>query len=74
VPGDLSLVGFDDEGIANTLLDVPLTTVAQDGFAMGKRAAELLIGRIEGYDGPLRQEVLPVQLRVRASTAPPATS
>ena len=74
VPEDLSLVGFDDEGIANTLLDVPLTTVAQDGFAMGKRAAELLIERIEGHDGPLRQEVLPVQLRVRASTAPPVTS
>jgi len=74
VPEDLSLAGFDDEGIASTLLDVPLTTVAQDGFAMGKRAAELLIGRIEGHDGPLRREVLPVQLRVRASTAPPATS
>lgn len=74
VPEDLSLVGFDDEGIVNTLLDVPLTTVAQDGFAMGRRAAELLIERIEGYNGPLRQEVLPTQLRVRASTAPPATS
>jgi DNA-binding LacI/PurR family transcriptional regulator len=74
VPEDLSLVGFDDEGIVNTLLDVPLTTVAQDGFTMGRRAAELLIERIEGYDGPLRQEVLPTQLRVRASTAPPAIS
>jgi len=74
VPKDLSLAGFDDEGIANTLLDVGLTTVAQDGFAMGKRAAELLIERIEGHDGPCRHDVLPTQLRVRASTAPPATS
>ena len=74
VPEDLSLVGFDDEGIVTTLLDVPLTTVAQDGFAMGKRAAELLVERIEGHDGPSRQEVLPIELRVRASTAPPATS
>lgn len=74
VPEDLSLVGFDDEGIVNTLLDVPLTTVAQDGFSMGKRAAELLIQRMEGHDGPLRKEVLPVQLKVRASTAPPPTS
>jgi GntR family transcriptional regulator of arabinose operon len=72
VPEDLSLVGFDDEGIANTLLDVPLTTVAQDGFAMGKRAAELLIDRIEDRNGPLRREVLPTQLKIRASTAPPA--
>jgi len=74
VPEDLSLVGFDDEGIVTTLLDVPLTTVAQDGFAMGKRAAELLIERIEGYDGSARQEVLRTELRVRASTAPPAVS
>jgi DNA-binding LacI/PurR family transcriptional regulator len=51
-----------------------LTTVAQDGFGMGKRAAELLIQRMEGRDGPLRKEVLPVQLKVRASTSPPPTS
>lgn len=74
VPEDISLVGFDDEGIVNTLLEVPLTTVAQDGFTIGRRAAELLVERIEGHDGPLRKEVLPTQLRVRASTAPPATS
>ena len=74
VPQDLSLVGFDDEGIVNTLLDVPLTTVAQDAVAMGRRAAEFLIERIEGYDGPPRREVIPTQLRVRASAAPPATT
>ena len=72
VPDDLSLAGFDDESVVNTLLEAPLTTVAQDGFALGKRAAELLIERIAGYDGPPRREILPTQLRVRASTAPPA--
>jgi len=71
VPKDLSLVGFDDEGIVNTLLDVPLTTVAQDAVTLGRRAAELLIERIEGHDGPSRGEVVPTELRVRASTAPP---
>ena len=74
VPEDLSLVGFDDEGIVNTLLDVPLTTVAQDAITLGRRAAELLIGRIEGYDGPPRGEVVSTELRVRASTAPLGTS
>ena len=74
VPEDLSLVGFDDEGIVITLLDVPLTTVAQDAVALGRQAARLLIERIEGYDGPPRGEVVPTQLRVRASTAPPSTS
>ena len=71
VPDDLSLVGFDDLDVVSHL-EVPLTTMVQDTFTLGSRAAELLIERIEEYDGPPRQEVLPTQLRVRASTAPPA--
>lgn len=71
VPRDLSLVGFDDAHFV-ALLPIPLTTVAQDTRAMGWRAAELLIERIEGYQGPPRTELIPTQLRVRATTAPPA--
>lgn len=71
VPEDVSLVGFDDENLVNNLLDVQLTTVAQDGLAMGRRAAELLIERIEGHSGPPRQITLPTRLKVRASTARP---
>ncbi len=71
VPDDLSVVGFDDREIASHL-DVPLTTVAQDGFALGRRAAELLIDRISGYDGPQRQVVVPTQLKVRATAGPPS--
>jgi GntR family transcriptional regulator of arabinose operon len=73
IPEELSVVGFDDMDLV-AHLEVPLTTVAQDTFAIGKRAAELLIERIEGYNGPPRQETIPTQLKVRASTAPPATS
>jgi GntR family transcriptional regulator of arabinose operon len=72
VPEDLSVVGFDDISVVNALLDTPLTTVAQDPYTMGKRATELLIERIEGYSGSPRQEFLPTELRVRASTTPPA--
>jgi GntR family transcriptional regulator of arabinose operon len=72
VPEDLSLVGFDDNSIINALLDVPLTTVAQDAASIGRRAAELLIERVKGYKGSPRRELLPTELRVRASTAPPA--
>lgn len=72
VPEDLSLVGFDDNSVINALLDVPLTTVAQDVLTIGGRAAELLVDRIQGYDGSVREELLPTRLRVRASTAPPA--
>jgi GntR family transcriptional regulator of arabinose operon len=73
IPDDLSLVGFDDiELVAH--VDVPLTTVAQDSFGLGKRGAKLLIERIEGYHGPPRQEILPTQLKIRASTGQPATT
>lgn len=71
IPDDLSLVGFDDIDIA-AHLEAPLTTVAQDTFSLGRRAAEILIERVEGYNGPPRQEILPTQLRVRDSTALPA--
>lgn len=73
VPDDLSLVGFDDMDFV-TLLPTPLTTVAQDAFALGRRAAELLVERVEGYGGPPRSELIPTQLKVRASTAPPQQS
>jgi DNA-binding LacI/PurR family transcriptional regulator len=73
VPDDLSLVGFDDMDIV-AHLDVPLTTVAQDIFRLGEQATKLLIERIEGDKGPPRQETLPTQLQIRASTTTPATS
>jgi GntR family transcriptional regulator of arabinose operon len=73
IPDDLSIVGFDDLDIV-AHLEVPLTTVAQDGFALGRRATQLLIERIEGYTGSPRYEMLPTKLQVRASTAPPATA
>jgi DNA-binding LacI/PurR family transcriptional regulator len=72
VPHDLAVVGFDDIDIA-AHLDVPLTTVAQDIVGLGEQATKLLIERIEGDKGSPRQETLPTQLRIRASTTP-ATS
>ena len=68
VPEDVSIVGFDDMDIVS-YFDIPLTTVHQDTFYMGKRAAELLIERIKGYSGPPRREVIPTYLRIRASTS-----
>ena len=70
VPEAVSITGFDDIDLA-VHLEVPLTTVAQDWFAIGKRAAQLLIDRIEGYSGPAVCEIVPTQLRVRSSTSVP---
>lgn len=70
VPELVSIAGFDDTDLAMHL-EVPLTTVAQDSFMIGKRAAQLLIDRIEGYSGPVGREYIPTQLRIRSSTSVP---
>jgi DNA-binding LacI/PurR family transcriptional regulator len=73
VPDTLSIGGFDDIDLA-AHLQVPLTSVAQDPFTIGKRAARLLIERLDGYAGPTRCEIVPTQLRIRSSTSIPVKS
>lgn len=70
IPDTISIAGFDDTDLA-AHLDVPLTTVAQDPFTIGKKAAEMLIDRIEGHAGPVNHQTVPTQLRIRSSTALP---
>ncbi|MEV0829545.1 LacI family DNA-binding transcriptional regulator [Nonomuraea rubra] len=77
VPGDLSVVGFDDLDFA-PFLTPPLTTVRQDLETVGRRCVEHLIARIEeprgtGAPQPASRFVRP-ELIVRASTAPPPTA
>jgi DNA-binding LacI/PurR family transcriptional regulator len=69
VPDDLSVVGFDDLDIAR-VLDPPLTTVAADPAALGAAAFERLVARLAGEDRPA-ETLVPVELVVRGSTAPP---
>lgn len=70
VPDDVSVAGFDDIDMA-VHLEVPLTTVAQDPFMIGNRAAQLLIDRLEGASGSVQCEIIPTQLRIRSSTSVP---
>lgn len=71
VPGDLSIVGFDD--IPAAAWTTPrLTTVHQPIREKGRRAAHRLISAIR--DGATHSpvvEVLPTRLVVRGSTSPP---
>src|SRR5262249_15048901 len=68
VPKDLSLVGFDD--IPPAARNVPpLTTVRQPLTEKGEVAYELLQELLAGR--PARHVMLPVELIVRDSTAPP---
>jgi DNA-binding LacI/PurR family transcriptional regulator len=69
VPGDVSVVGFDDERAAR-LVDPPLTTIRQPITEMGELATRLLVeGGNEERPREPRRHQLPVKLIVRASTA-----
>ena len=70
VPGDLSVVGFDNVP-ESALGDPPLTTVEQPIQQMGLEAVRLLLERIEEPAEAPAQVVLPTRLVVRGSTAPP---
>jgi DNA-binding LacI/PurR family transcriptional regulator len=75
VPADLSIVGFDDIPFA-ALANPPLTTVGQPIRQLGEQAADLLLRVIEvgpaSLDATAQHSVLmPNQLIVRGSTAPP---
>ncbi|ACZ20396.1 transcriptional regulator, LacI family [Sanguibacter keddieii DSM 10542] len=71
IPEDVSVVGFDDIPLAEHLWP-PLTTVAQDFHQIGRELVDLLLRQVR--DGESLTDVrslLPVELVVRASTAPP---
>jgi LacI family transcriptional regulator len=70
IPGDVSIVGFDDITFAG-LHRISLTTVAQSLELQAERAVGLLLERIENPDIPPRHEGVSVTLKVRDSTAPP---
>jgi LacI family transcriptional regulator len=67
VPGDLSLVGFDNVP-ESALCEPPLTTIEQSIQRMGYEAVQLLIELIEDPQSRPRQVVLPTRLVERRST------
>ena len=70
VPGDLSVVGFDGTQLA-AYAQPSITTIRQDVAAKGRAAATLLGERMNGSERRARRIVLPVDLVVGDSTAPP---
>ena len=62
----VALVGFDDIELAN-MLDPGVTVVAQDPYAIGKAAAELLFARLDGYSGPSQHRTMETRLVIRGS-------
>jgi LacI family transcriptional regulator len=69
-PEDVSVIGFDDIEVSE-LTDPALTTVFQPGYQMGAKGAALLIKRIRGSSEPPQNIILPTELKIRHSAAPP---
>ena len=67
MPGDLSIVGFDDIPLAPYIVP-PLTTVRQDVIAWGKACAQALVAMVGGTE-PEAVELPSVEFVVRGSTA-----
>jgi DNA-binding LacI/PurR family transcriptional regulator len=67
VPGDVSVVGFDDSPLARHTAP-QLTTVHQPTEQMGREMARLLVEQINGAAPAAQPEILPARLVVRAST------
>ncbi|MEU6250551.1 LacI family DNA-binding transcriptional regulator [Glycomyces sp. NPDC047010] len=72
VPGDVSVVGYDDIDIARYVAP-KLTTVAQDLQAKSAAAVRLLLDRLAGGAPPDAAVTLDVRLMLRGTTAPPRT-
>jgi LacI family transcriptional regulator len=70
-PEDVSVVGFNDMPFIDRLRPA-LTSVRFPHYQLGTEAAELLLERINGGQGPVRTRYLTPELVVRGSTAAPA--
>jgi len=70
VPDDVSFVMFDDLPWT-TLVEPPITVVAQPTFEIGTAAAAVLLERLQGHGGPPRTQSLPARLVRRDSVGPP---
>jgi DNA-binding LacI/PurR family transcriptional regulator len=68
VPGDVSVVGYDDSALM-TCTDPPLTTVRQPIDAMGRAVVSTLVQQVEGGTVASAELLFEPELVVRGSTA-----
>ncbi|MEU0195260.1 LacI family DNA-binding transcriptional regulator [Streptomyces afghaniensis] len=70
VPGDISVVGFDDSRLAR-LAHINLTTVGQDIPRLASLAVARAVARLDGDQIPAGEQIIAPHLVVRGTTAPP---
>jgi LacI family transcriptional regulator len=67
-PEDISVIGFNDMPFIDRLRP-PLTTVRFPHYQLGTEAAQMLLERISGREGPVKILYLAPELVIRGSTA-----
>ena len=70
IPGDISLVGYDNLALA-ALPRIGLTTIGQPRADLGREAVHLVLERLDEQRESARHVVVPPNLVVRATTGPP---
>jgi DNA-binding LacI/PurR family transcriptional regulator len=70
VPGQVSVVGYDDSPLSR-LAHVDLTTVSQESREQMRHAVAAVVERLDGGRTGHREVVVPPRLVVRGTTAPP---
>jgi LacI family transcriptional regulator len=68
VPDDISVVAGADTDLA-ALIEPPVTAVCWSNADWGRSAVQLLLDRLDGYDGEPRRLTLPTELVLRGSCA-----
>ena len=66
VPRDIAVVGFSDD-IRASLMPVPLTTMRQPAYELGRMAAERLVATIAGDPDPGKEHTVKTLLVIRNS-------
>jgi LacI family transcriptional regulator len=70
VPEEISMIGFDDADWTS-VVNPPISVVEQPTYALGRRAAELLLARLSGDEAPAEVHMLPTSFLSRRSVAGP---
>lgn len=67
IPEDFGIVGFSNEPFSK-VVSPSISTIAQPGFEMGQKAADLIIKKIENREKTYHNIVLPMEMIVRESS------
>jgi DNA-binding LacI/PurR family transcriptional regulator len=70
VPGNVSVIGYDDSPLSR-LVHIGLTTVSQNSRQLTEQAVGAIVERLDGGRTTHREVVLPPELVVRTTTGPP---